>query len=61
VQKSVKQKLNVAAPEAAKKSVDTLKTGKKTAENLKAKVEHAPKTTKAIKSNAKEKALDLLN
>jgi len=50
-------------PKEAEKSVETLKTGKETTENLKGKVGDVPKSTKAIKSKAKgkaaEKALEL--
>lgn len=47
----VKQKINEAIPEKTKKVIETLKTGKE-------KVDNAPKSTKAIKNKAKEKAVE---
>ncbi len=59
----VKEKASAAIPEEVKKAGETVKTGKESAENLKGKVEAAPKSTKALKSKAKhkdiEKALEL--
>jgi outer membrane biosynthesis protein TonB len=59
-QESAKKTLDAATPEAAKKSVEAVKTGTKTAENLKAKVDKAPKSTKAVSKKTAEKALNLL-
>lgn len=60
VKDSVKQKIDQATPEQTKKAVETLKSAK----DLKEKVGRGPKSTKALKSKAKEKAaekaLDLL-
>jgi len=64
VKESVKQKIDQATPEQTKKAAETLKAGKEAVKNMKEKVDTAPKSTKAIKSKAKqkaaEKALDLL-
>jgi hypothetical protein len=65
---AVKQKAEQAVPGEVKQGVETLKTGKETAAQLKDKVDAAPKTTgeatKTVKAKAKqkaaEKALDLL-
>jgi hypothetical protein len=50
-------------PKEAEKSIETLKTGKETTENLKGKAGDVAKSTKSIKSKAKvkaaEKALEL--
>ena len=60
---AVKEKATEVAPKEAEKSVETLKTGKETSENLKGKVGDVPKSTKSIKNKAKgkaaEKALEL--
>jgi hypothetical protein len=55
---AVKQKINQATTEETKKVVETLKTGKGTAENLKVGVDSAPKSAKALKSKAKAKAAE---
>jgi hypothetical protein len=61
----VKEKASAALPAEVKKAGETVKTGKESAENLKGKVEAAPKSTKALKSKAKgaatDKALNLLH
>ena len=59
-QDSAKKALDAATPEAAKKSVEAVKTGTKTAKNLQEKVDKAPKSTKAISKKSAEKALNLL-
>lgn len=66
---TAKQKIEQATPAPVKAAVDDVKAGVDKAENLKAKVESAPKTSgeavKAVKSHAKrkasKKALELLN
>lgn len=65
---AAEQKLEEAAPEPAKQGIETLKSGKEATEELKSKVDTAPKSaseaTDAVKGKAKQsatdKALDLL-
>jgi hypothetical protein len=67
-QEAVKQKLEESTPEPAKQGLETLKSGKEATEELKSKIDTAPKSaseaTDAVKGKAKQtatdKALDLL-
>ncbi len=54
----VKEKASAAVPAEVKKAGETVKSGKESAENLKGKVDAAPKSTKALKSKAKHKAIE---
>jgi hypothetical protein len=54
----VKEKASAAVPAEVNKAEETVKSGKESAEHLKGKVEVAPKSTKALKSKAKHKAIE---
>jgi hypothetical protein len=54
----VKEKASAAVPAEVKKAGEIVKSGKESAENLKGKVEAAPKSTKALKSKAKHKVIE---
>ncbi len=54
----VKEKASAAVPAEVKKAAETVKSGKESAEHLKGKVGAAPKSTKALKSKAKHKAIE---
>jgi len=62
---AAKEKVEAATPKEAKQAVETVKSGKEAAKELKGKVDAVPKSTKAVKQKAKqkaaEKALDLLH
>lgn len=64
VKRSVDQQIEAATPKEAKQAVETVNSGREAAKNLKDKVDAVPKSTKALKQKAKqkaaEKALDLL-
>ena len=59
---AAEQKVEEATPEEAKQGLDTIKSGKEATEELKSKVDTAPKSTSeatdAVKGKAQEKAVD---
>jgi hypothetical protein len=61
-QEALKQKIDAATPEQAKQGLDALKSGKEAVEKLQSDIDKAPKSaseaTEAVKSKAKEKAVE---